>query len=298
MEIDKFRIEIGVMVKAGFDIGGTNLRYVLGDEYGNFLIEPEEVKISENPARQIIEILESLEEDKDIESVGIATSGVISGNKIERIDTDEHGRLNNIDLSRLGYETSIGNDANLGALGEQVIREETDVLYITFSTGIGAGFVNENGLIEGANQNAAKIGAYPLDSDFSEITEKNRGAWEELCAGKGIADFTEMISEGKVRFTPEELYTAASRNPEAREYADRIGELNAKGIATAVLSYDPEVVVLGGSIALENEDLFVETVQGHFPKYFPDDYSSPKIEMAGHGKNSELAGALVYTSKN
>ena len=277
------------------DIGGTNVRYAYGDSQGNIHSEVLEEDLESDLKTQIKQIVEYLEEETDLDELSIATTGVTSEEKIERLNFVEPGRMEEIDLSGLGYRTNLNNDANLGALGEYISSDEERILYVTFSTGIGAGLVNEGNIMEGREGNAIKIGAYPLKPKFSSVTEKTEGAWEDLCGGKGIADFTELISDGEHRFSPKELYVAASDNEEAREYVEQIGRLNAQGLATAALSFDPDEIVLGGSIALENPEIFLESIESEFPRYFPEDYKSPDIRLASRGKNSELVGALAYT---
>lgn len=283
------------MAIAGFDIGGTTTRYAVGNAKDGAFFTPQEEPTSSNPADHVESILAELEEDHDIQKVGIATTGVLSGAEIERLNTANHGRLENIDFSSLDHEVFIGNDVNLAALGEYLESEAEDLLYITFSTGIGAGVVKDGELLEGTHHNAGKIGAYPLEPEFSELTSKTHGCWEDICGGKAIPDFVEAVSDGEYTWSPEELYGMAVEDSEAREYVEILGDLNARGIATAVLSYDPEEVVLGGSMVLENQELFLETVKNSFDRYFPTDYERPEFQMASLGKNSGVRGALAYT---
>lgn len=286
------------MSVGALDIGGTNVRYTYGDDQGNFHSKVLEEELEENLQKQIERIVNYLEDERGINEFGIATTGLTSDNEIERINSAEHGRLENIDLSGLDCRFSIENDANLGALGEYLDSNKDRVLYVTFSTGIGAGMVDNGQIINGSNDNALKIGAYPIDTDLSAITDKTEGAWEEICGGKGIREFTEFISDGEHQFSPKELYEEASESSTAREYVNRIGELNAQGLAIASLSHDPDEIVIGGSIALENPEIFLNSVKSEFSRYFPEDYPRPNLKLASHGKNSELVGALAYTNRN
>lgn len=286
------------MTVGAMDLGGTNLRYTYGDSQGNFHSEVMEEELEEDLESQIDRIISFLEDETDLEELSIATTGVVSGEKIERLNSDEHGRLEGIDFSGLDQQVHLGNDANLGALGEYFSSDEDRVLYVTFSTGIGAGLVDNGDIVEGSNGNALKIGAYPIEPGLSAVTSKTEGAWEDLCGGKGIADFTESMSDGEHRFSPEELYEAASENSEARKYIERIGSLNARGLATAALSFDPDEIVLGGSIAVENPEVFLDSIESEFSRYFPEDYNRPDLRLASHSKDSELVGALAYTDSD
>lgn len=286
------------MSVGALDIGGTNVRYTYGDAQGNLHSEVREEELEEDLQGQIERIVNYLQEEGEIDDLGIATTGLTSDNKIERINSAEHGRLEDIDLSEFDCRCYVENDATLGALGEYLTSDNDRVLYVTFSTGIGAGLVDDGQIISGSNGNALKIGAYPIEPDFSAITDKTEGCWEEICGGKSIADFIEFISDGEHRFSPEELYELASEDSVARKYIDEMGELNARGLATASLSHDPDEIVLGGSIVLENPEVFLRSVKSEFSRFFPEDYSSPDLKLASNGRNSELVGALAYTARD
>lgn len=77
-----------------------------------------------------------------------------------------------------------------------------------------------------------------------------------------------------------------------------MGELNARGLATASLSHDPDEIVLGRSIVLENPEVFLNSLKSEFSRFFPEDYSSPDLKLASNGRNSELVGALAYTARD
>lgn len=286
---------VSVMSVGALDIGGTNVRYSYGDRKGNFHSEVLEEELKPDVEAQIERIVRFLEDETELDAISIATTGVTSDERIKRINSDEHGRLEDIDFSGLDHQVHLENDANLGALGEYFSSDEYRVLYVTFSTGIGAGLVDNGDIVKGSNGNALKIGAYPIEPEFSSFTSKTEGAWEDLCGGKGIADLTEFVSDGKHRFSPEELYDEALENSDAREYVKQIGNLNARGLAMAALSFDPDEIVLGGSMAVENPKVFLNSIESEFARYFPEDYDRPEIRLASHGKDSELVGALKYS---
>ncbi|MDR1938238.1 MAG: ROK family protein, partial [Tannerellaceae bacterium] len=129
----------------------------------------------------------------------------------------------------------VNNDANCFALGEKCFGEGkpfSNMLGVTLGTGVGAGVIINNELYNGSNTGAGEIGCIPyLDQ-----------VYEYYCAA---AFFTECHhTTGK-----EAARRAHNKDEEAlsiwREYGRHLGEL----MKVILFAYDPEAVILGGSIA-------------------------------------------------
>lgn len=312
METERARI-------AAFDVGGTTIQYTVGTADGEFCREPVEEPTSERPAEQVADRLAQLRDEHgfDIDSVSISTAGPIVWERraLKRLATTAHGELTDVrfgqELAAVGIDSEqvhIENDTNAAALAEYEFgvgreRDTDDLLYCTFSTGIGAGVVQDGEIHRGHHENAGKIGSFPAVPEYEAITEKTNGCWEEVCAGKGIPALVETLLASEDRTTvldaddhvsARRLYEAArSGDAVAREYVtDVIGRLNARGLAITVLCYDPEVVTLGGSIALHNPTLHGDPIRHHFDDYYPETYPTPDIERTNLGADIELRGAL------
>lgn len=307
------------MAIIAFDIGGTNIQFTVGDPETGFHEQPTQKPINSVPTKQIKRHIEELQQQGtyDIEAVSIATAGPIAhdSKSVKRIQTTRHGTIQNIQfgevLSQMGIDRSdiyIANDANAAVLGEYTRGTGTDrsvsnLLYVTFSTGIGVGALQDGHVHRGATGNAGKIGTYPLAPSLKEVTAKTEGCWEELCGGKGIPNYVEWLLETEQRETilkkydhlsPENVYQAAKDGDQvAEEYVrERIGELNSRGVAITALNYGPEIITIGGSIALNNPALVIDPIRENFERYYEPKYGVPDIRLTDVGAHIELYGAL------
>jgi glucokinase len=304
---------------AVFDVGGTSIQYTIGDSDGEFYREPIEEPTSQNPAEQLAQGVMQLRDEHgyEIDSVSISTAGPIVREEcaLKRLGTTAHGELLDIQfgqaLAEIGIDSEqvhIENDTNAAVIAEYAYgvgkeRDADNILYCTFSTGIGAGAVQDGEIHRGAFDNAGKLGSFPMIPEYEAITQKTRGCWEEVCAGKGIPALVETLLADEQRETvlkehdhvsARKLYGAAKSGDEvAHEYVtDVIGPLNARGIGITAICYDPEIITLGGSIALNNPSLLGDPIREHLDDYHPEKYPIPDIELTELGASIELRGAL------
>lgn len=304
---------------ATFDVGGTTIQYTIGSSDGEFYREPIEKPVSQTPAKQLTEGVVQLRDEQgyQIDSVSISTAGPIVREEraLKRLRTTEHGELLDIQfgqaLAEIGIDREqvyIENDTNAAVLAEYVFgvgakRDTDNIVYCTFSTGIGAGAVQDGEIHRGAFDNAGKIGAFPIIPEHEALTQKTKGCWEEVCAGKGIPDLVEALLADEHRETvlrdhdpvsARRLYEAAKSGDEVAHeiVTDIIGPLNARGMGVTTICYDPEIITLGGSIALNNPTLLVDPIREHLDDYYPEMYPTPDIELTELGGSIELRGAL------
>src|SRR5258708_3519183 len=131
----------------GVDLGGTNLRWAVVDETGQRLFQdridrprqPEEIVGAVRVA-----LLDCLHRFPDCVGAGVAVPGVVresgvTSTNLGWIDLDVEAAL-----SDLPIKTQVLNDMAAGALGELHFgraRGMRNVIFVTISTGIGAGVV-------------------------------------------------------------------------------------------------------------------------------------------------------------
>lgn len=273
-------------MRAVIDLGGTSIRYSVFDD-GELVVEPETVPTGD-PFKQIEDITREMKRAYNVKETAVVTTGTVSSNSVKRMSLDGNELE---DLNPVVEDTSFlfENDTNAAALGESVYgagKEFEDVLYVTMSTGISAGLVQGRDLIKGSG-NFGKIGNYILKD---EIT------WEQLCSGEKIPEtYREFSDDHSDIETAEEVFELAERDREADKYLKEfLGRYNGMGLSDACVSYDPDVVILGGSVALENERV-LRDLKPWFEKFFPDRYESPEVRMAGLGEDSELYGAGILS---
>lgn len=300
---------------AAFDVGGTTVKYTVGTSEGEFKIRPEEARTQENVAEQVGKKALELSKRYNIEKVAISTAGTpdLENKSTSRIQLEDGTTVENVQygekiLERLGdVDIAVENDVNTAALGEYCFGDDSDcddLVYVTFSTGIGAGMVLGGDMVRGRDGNAGKVGHYPLAPGLEELTERTEGSWEEVSGGKGISDFlnrflSERTSESELGDLQdpdaEEIYSMAQQGNELAEefVTEHVGSLHSRGIATLALTVDPEVIKVGGSIAVNNPDYILDPIKEGLDRYYPDSYSRPEISITGLGGHTELYGCLA-----
>ena len=166
--------------------------------------------------------------------------------------------------ARLGLPVSVENDANAAAIGELRFgagRGAADMIYITMSTGIGAGVVADGRLVRGAGLTAGEIGHMLLAPEGGDICGCGRtGCWEAVCSGTGIArQAREAVAAGRSpgmaavagpgAVTPAVVLEAAAQNdPAAQGIVGRVVRYNGYGLLNLLHLLSPGRIVIGGGL--------------------------------------------------
>ena len=101
-----------------------------------------------------------------------------------------------------------------------------------------------------------------------------------------------LFQEDFSNAAPKMLFEAAREGDGvALRIIGEIGLLNAIGFANIVNTYDPELITVGGSVALFNSELILEPVKKNIPKYAIN--RLPEITITPLGEDAVLYGALA-----
>lgn len=302
------------------DIGATKIRVASGNRKG---IHEKRVEATdrENGPRdvvtQIITMIRRLEESP--RAIGVGSIGPLD---LERgvIKNTPNYPFNRIPVAEplrgeFGVPVRIANDCTAGVLGEHVYgagRSVQNLFYVTFSTGIGGGAMVDGHLLVGKDGNAVEVGHLTIDPHSEMICGCGcPGHWEAYCGGMNIPRFARsLLRRGEWRgslldelcggdtgaLTTEKLFDAAKRGDEAAlRVVNEIGMVNAVGLADIVNAYDPELVTIGGGVALNNPELILKPIQRHADNHVIN--RMPKIMITPLGEDVILYGALALALK-
>ena len=134
--------------------------------------------------------------------------------------------------------------------------------------------------------------------------------WECYASGANIPKFAKLIIENKdpSKFRESLLYTLSNGNLDnlnskmiydaakrgdslAMEIVRKIGEVNAMGFASVINVFDPELITVGGSVAINNRELVMPYIIEGVKKYVVN--RVPKIVVTSLGEDIGLLGALA-----
>ncbi|HUU27143.1 MAG TPA: ROK family protein [archaeon] len=172
----------------------------------------------------------------------------------------ERYSLVNLLTGQFGGKAFIMNDANAGALAEWyygAARGYSNIIFLTFGTGMGAGIILDNRLYEGSDGLAGEIGHIRMAPD-GPVGCGKAGSFEGFCSGGGLAQLARRKAlelGGKVDFNPgsiEEItakhvgLAAEKGDPAARELLAQSGYRLGMALSVLIDILNPQVIVLGG----------------------------------------------------
>lgn len=293
------------------DVGSTHVRFGVATTEGPRDIQTEPTRPRELTA-QLVDIVARLQTNAgDVQHVSVSTTGLVDAGRgaIVEFDTANGETLHEIPVApavetELGIPATVENDCTAAALGEAVFGDGQPydtVVHVTVGTGIGAGVVVDGQPLRGERGYAAEVGLVPVVADGALSSTGVHGAWEAYCSGRGIPEFARRLLDDDDRDStlrsrqslaaPDVFEAAANGDVVAQSCLDRVARYNAAGIGAIVNAYDPGVVTLGGSVALENPEWILDGIHANLDDYVLAD--PPDVRLTPLGADIELYGAAA-----
>jgi glucokinase len=276
---------------AGVDLGASNIRAAVADADARVIGTatcatpggPSGIVVTETVLSAVREACD----DADIEprSIGVAgigsigpldlAAGVIE-NPANLPDTIDRIPLTGPLESLIGGDrVLLRNDADAGLVGERFYGEYSpdDMIYLTISSGVGAGVAVDGNLLSGWDGNAGEIGHMAVDPAGTMTCGCGRdGHWEAYCSGNNIPEYARRLYEQNENaietdlplsdssFDAADVFAKAGSDDFADHVIECVAEWNATGIANLVHAYAPIVINVGGAVALNNPDLIIDPI--------------------------------------
>lgn len=256
-------------VAAGVDIGATALKAALVDLHGH-LIESFHQPSPRNPSA-LRDFVHSVlrKAPACLRGVGIACKGVIdnSNSRVKSLPGD----LNFLEGKVLSDVIAAGeipvvadNDARTALIAEVLwgaARGKRNAVLLTLGTGIGGAALVDGVVLRGAGGVAGHVGHMTLDLHGGLCICGNYGCVETRFSSRAIeSDYLAHLHRAApAALSPQDqgappsteaIFRAASAGDEsARCVIERAREYLAATLVSAMHIFDPEVVIVGGSIA-------------------------------------------------
>lgn len=267
----------------GIDLGGTFIKGGIVNENGEILLcdkTPTEVEkgdhgVAENIARLALDLLSRLGlTTSDVEGLGIGSPGMIDsarGNVIYANNLGWENFMIGEELSSMlgGIPVKIGNDANVAALGEVkfgAARNYSSAIMITLGTGVGGGIVIDGKLVEGNLGAGAELGHTVIVHGGEQCSCGRRGCFEAYSSATALIRDTRRAMEAHPDSKMWEIGTLDAVNGKtvfdyapvdayAKEVLDSYIEHLACGLINYANIFRPEVVLLGGGVCAQGDNL-------------------------------------------
>ena len=288
------------MYTAGIDIGGTNTRIALIDEAYEIIQRIQFPTDVNNPQATLQKIRETVQSfSVAIAGVGLSCPGPLDLKQGIILDTPNlkggwHGLAVSKELSaRLKVPVFLENDANLACLAEAVLGQGKDYSYVQFltiSTGLGSGLVIDKKIYQGAHGFAHEIANIPLWRNGPSHGSIYPGGVEAICSGTAIT--TRAKKAGlDVEHAGDVYSLACSQNQTAIDIMEDAKEYLANTIAIIYAFVDPEIVILGGSVAIKIPGFVEDVEQRVKTKVYPNIQPLVKVVKTNLSEDSGLLGA-------
>jgi glucokinase len=226
----------------GVDLGGTNVRAGLVDN-GMILAQKSKVLQEKNSLSatltQLMDLIRPLI-NSSVSSIGIGVPSVVDVEQgvvynVANIPSWEEVALRDILEKEFDIPVFVNNDVNCFILGEHqfgLAQGYRSAVGMAIGTGLGSGIIVDNQLYIGSNCGAGEIGLLPyLDKNI-----------ESYAAG----DFFQSIHATTAREANQAALLGAKN---ALKLWAEFGKHFGNAVKVVLYTYDPEVIILGGSIA-------------------------------------------------
>jgi len=222
----------------------------------------------------------------------------------------EEGPLSNIIESKVGIPIFLENDSRAMACGEfnsgGILKSEKDALFLNLDYGLGMGILINGELYYGKSGYSGEFGHIPVFDNEIICHCGKKGCLETEASGRALTRmFKEKLREGSSstlsleKKNPEEIemddIIAAANNDDvlAIELIAKIGTNIGRGIAMLINIFNPQLIILGGSLAL-TEAYIRLPIKSAINKYSLNLVSSDtELTMSALGERAGIIGACL-----
>jgi glucokinase len=303
-------------VVLGVDMGGIKMYGAISDLGGNILDEADMLRhgtSSEGNYERLIELIDKLLsspklQNRRVRGIGVGTPG-ITLHREGIVKWAYSLNWQNFPLKarltdKYKLPITVDNDVNLAAMGELWFgagQGTQNMILITVGSGIGAGIIIDGALYRGGSEASGEIGSFIPGREFLGKNYRDFGALEIVASGTGIAERARASLKSRrdaaelESLTADDVFVAASQNQKwAVSIIDEAVEYLAIAIANLSVSFDPDLIVLGGSVAPFADMLvkpILEKISGNIP-------TLPRLTVSNLGLRAGVMGAITNVLHN
>ncbi len=246
----------------GLDIGGTKITGIVFD--GEKIVEELTIvtpKTLLEFERNLLKLADFLTAKYKISAIGIGMAGIINPEKKVAVFSPNIKYINNFDFKKLfgkKLKLEVNNDAECFAYAEAKMglgKDKALVAGVTLGTGVGGGFVINGKIYSGANHGAFEVGhmLYNSSTTLEKVFQKARDKGNN----KVLSEVVGIILCNICRIT------------------------------------DPDIIVLGGGVALDKKRNFINRAKAICEKALSSYKIKPQIVVSKLKHAGALGAALL-----
>lgn len=310
----------------GIDLGGTNIKAGVVDDAFRIIGRAKAKTGIPRPAEEVMDAMAECAKAaaadagvpwEQIRQVGIGVPGT-ANEETGVVEYANNLLFENVPMreylqKRLHKEIDITNDANAAALGEVLAgaaRGASNAVTVTLGTGVGGGIIIDGRLFTGFHYGGAELGHMGIVLGGRKCTCGRRGCLETYASATGLIRSTkeameafpdslmwELARENGGNVSGRTAFLAAGRGDAAaqavvNDYIQHLGY----GLASIINILAPEILVIGGGVSNEGENLLRPLVECVRPQlYIRTPEKQTRIVLATLGNDAGLIGAAFLS---
>ena len=307
----------------GIDVGGTKVYGGLVTPAGTIAAQHKEPTPLKASPRQILDVVDRVVGEllkaraltlRSILGLGIAVPGIVDN--MGRVVITPNIDLTGTDLKKIlekkyKVRVAVGNDVNLGVLGEKWLgagRKAQNIIGIFPGTGVGGGIIVKGDFLTGHQGAAAELGHMCVNPKGPQCTCGNTGCLEAVvgrwAVERDIRDavkkgsrtiITELVGEKLEQIKSGMLAKALkAKDPLVTRVMARAADTLAGACVTLNHVFNTEVFIFGGGVIEACGDFILPRIERALKKDpFFKDLQTPKVLAAKLGDDAVILGAVA-----
>ena len=293
----------------GVDVGASHVRIGVSDLTGRILDQrAERMDVAAGPETVltwVITAAQSLLDElgrniSDVLAIGVGVPGPVEHSTGRPTNPPIMPGWDRFDVP--GYLSApfdapvlVDNDVNIMALGERerAWPDANHLIFVKVATGIGSGVISGGYLQRGAQGTAGDIGhVYVARGSDVPCQCGNRGCLEALASGPAIA--RALRETGISAVSSQDVVELVKRgNIDAIQAVRQAGRDIGEVLTTCVSLINPQVIVLGGSLAQAGEHLIAGVREIVYTRSMPLATEHLQITQSKAGADAAILGASM-----
>lgn len=304
-------------VVLGVDMGGTEKMYGAVSEVGGNIINEADVDrqgaSGEECYRLLIKLIDNLLASpglrgRKVRGIGVGAPGITHHRegivKWAYALNWENFPLKEKLIKRYKMPITVDNDVNLAALGEHWFgagQNIQNMVMIVDGAGIGAGIIIDGTLYRGSREASGEIGHTIPGREFLGKSFSDFGGLESVASGTAMIKKARTVLRSRKdapnlnNLRADDIFECAQRGEKwASSIVDDLIDYLAIAIANLSVSFDPELIVLGGGVTSYASMLvgpILHRIEGMIP-------TPPELVASSLGLRATVMGAIITVLHN
>ncbi len=312
------------MVRVGIDLGGTNVAFGLTKEDGTLICKSSVPTKRDLDAEALtVYIAETVFswlkeqgiEDEEILSIGMGAPGVTDDKTGEVVYTSNlpfyHTRAREVFHRYTKHPLRLSNDADCAALGEMICggaKGYKNSITVTLGTGVGGGIIIDGKIYCGFNSAGGELGHMMIRKGGALCNCGRKGCLEAYASATALIQETVKAAEAHPECAILTLCKGDLSKVNAKTAFDgmRLGDLVCTklveqyiedlgdGIINYINIFQPEIILIGGGVSKEGENLLAPLREYVFNYTYGCDFlPRTRIERTVLGNDAGIIGAAM-----